>query len=296
MDWNDFKIVLAIRRAGSLAGAARDLSVNHSTVFRRLTALEEAQGVRLFDRLQSGYAPTQAGEDMAETAAEVEAKIHALDRRLAGLDTQLAGRIRVTAPDDLMTHWLIPIIADFRVAQPGIVVEAAVTNRMLDLSKRDADIALRPTNSPPETLVGRRLGDTAMAIYVVDALAGDGTEPADWGGDRRPWVVYDSSLASIAAAQWQARHIPEANQSLFCDSVNAAVEATRAGIGLGMLPCMVGDQLPELTRIGGARPDLGPGLWLLTHQDLRGTARIRAFMDFVADRARRDKNLIEGTG
>jgi len=295
MDWNDLKIVLAIRRAGSLAGAARDLGVNHSTVFRRLTTLEETQGVRLFDRLPSGYAPTQAGEDMAETAAEVEAKIHALDRRLAGLDTQLAGRIRVTAPDDIMSYWLIPVLAAFRVAHPGILVETAVTNRNLDLSKRDADIALRPTAAPPETLVGRRLGETAMGIYGVADLAGDGIAPADWSADTRPWVVYDPSMASIPMTQWQYRHIPEANHAIFCDSVAAAVEVARQGIGLGLLPCMVADRIDALTRIGGPVEGVSVGLWLLTHQDLRGTARIRAFMDFVAERAKRDRALIDGT-
>ena len=294
MDWNDLKLVLAIRRSGSLAGAARELAVNHSTVFRRLTALEESQGVRLFERLATGYAPTPAGEDMAETAAEVEEHVNGLDRRLAGLDTQLSGRVRITAPDDIMSHWLMRVIADFRQENPRIMVETAVSNRNLDLSKRDADIAVRPTDSPPEALVGRRLGATTMAIYGVKRLIGEAAEPEDWSTDNRPWVVFDNSLSGIAAAQWLMRNIPEPNHAIYCDSFNAAMEAARHGIGLCLLPCIAASNVPELIRLGTADPSLGPGLWLLTHQDLRGIARIRALMDFIAECAKRDRNLIEG--
>lgn len=170
-DWNDLRLVLAIVRAGSLTSAAKALGVNHSTTFRRLGALEERLGVRLFERLPAGlYAPTSAGERMAATAERVETETAALDRDLLGADLRLSGRLRVTCSETLAYALLTPCVADFRAAQPGIVLDLVIDNRVLSLSRREADVALRVARPKEPDLHGRKLADLAWALYATPDL------------------------------------------------------------------------------------------------------------------------------
>jgi len=162
-NWNDLKLVLAIHRAGTLAGGAAELSVNHSTAFRRLNALEERVGTRLFERLPGGaYLPTPEGERFSTTAERVEAETAALDRDVTGRDTRLTGSLRVTSSETLAYAVLTSELARFRQVHPGIVVEMVIDNRVLSLSRREADIALRVTRPKEPDLFGRKLADTAL--------------------------------------------------------------------------------------------------------------------------------------
>ncbi|WP_240531279.1 LysR family transcriptional regulator [Variovorax boronicumulans] len=157
-DWDDFRVFLAVGQAGSLSGAARQLGVNHSTVLRRLGALEARMAVRLFDRLPTGYAMTLTGEALRERLQGVGEQIDAAQRHLMGLDLRLTGVIRITSTDTFMAGLLGPILADFRALHPGIELQVVMNNLFLSLTKREADVAIRPTNAPPDHLVGRRAG------------------------------------------------------------------------------------------------------------------------------------------
>ncbi len=157
LDWNDLRIVQAIARTGNVAGAARELGVHQSTVFRRLNALEKELGVRLFERLPSGYIPTSAGEEFCQTASGVEADIAALSRRISGRDMRPSGTVRVTTADIFLLKLLMPCFAAFQKAYPEIELEAIASMELFNLTKRDADVAIRTSNRPPETLVGRRI-------------------------------------------------------------------------------------------------------------------------------------------
>ena len=171
-DWNDLRLVLAISRSTTLTGAATALKINHSTAFRRLNALEEAAGVRLFERLPGGvYAPTAAGERMAAAAERVETEAAALDREIAGRDHRLTGRLRVTTSETLAFRLLTGQIARFHTAHPGITVVLVIDNRVLSLSRREADIALRVTRPREGDLYGRKLADIAWAVYAGKSLA-----------------------------------------------------------------------------------------------------------------------------
>ncbi|HEX9449282.1 MAG TPA: LysR family transcriptional regulator, partial [Dongiaceae bacterium] len=172
-DWNDLRLVLAISRAGSLTGAAPALGVNHSTAFRRLNNLEEQLGVRLFERLPGGlYQATAAGDRMAETAERVESEAAGLDRDIAGRDHRLTGQLRVTSSETLAHRLLTCQLARFRAAHPGIVVELTIDNRILSLSRREADIALRPARPKEGDLFGRKLADIGWTLYGAPALLG----------------------------------------------------------------------------------------------------------------------------
>ncbi|MFO1067920.1 MAG: LysR family transcriptional regulator [Geminicoccaceae bacterium] len=268
LPWDDLRLVLAIGRAGSLAGAARDLAIDHSTAFRRLGALEAMLGVRLFERARAGYAPTAAGEAVVAAAQRVEAEVLAAERLVAGEDLRPGGVVRLTTTDTL-AGLLAPVLAACRRAYPAITLELVVTNALLTLTRRDADIALRPSDDVPGHLVGRRLCNIASAVYAVDP-------PPD------AWVGPDESLGHLRAAAWLAREVADGRVALRCNSLMGLLAAARAGIGRAVLPCFLGDAEPALRRLGAPLPGLETGLWLLVHPDLRRVARIRAVIDVAS--------------
>jgi DNA-binding transcriptional LysR family regulator len=280
--WDDMRLVLAIGRAGTLVGAARAMALNHSTVFRRLGALEAQIGVRLFERFRDGYTPTAAGEEVIALAGRIDTDITEIERRLAGQDLRPSGLVRVTTTDTLV-ELLMPMLASFHTAHPEIVLELAASNAIFNLSRRDADIAIRPVIEPPDLLVGRRVATVAFALYwAADYLK---RRPARLKLPEHDWVAPDDSLAHLKAAQWLEATVPAARIALRTGSLVTLLSAVRAGIGVAPLPCYLGDSEPGLRRLGAPMSEFAAfeaGLWLLTHPDLRRVARIRAFMDFMA--------------
>jgi molybdate transport repressor ModE-like protein len=281
----DLRTLLAIAREGTLAGAARHLRINHSTVFRRLNAIEAKLGTRLFERQGGSYATTAAGEDLLRTAERVEAEVEALERRLSGQDLRLTGSLRLTAPDDIAEVLVMPLLAPFRGAYPDITVELAVDNRMLNLTRREADVALRPTRQPPETLAGRRIAGLASAVYRA---TGRGTQV-----DAR-WVAWEEGGGPPLVARWLAGQVDPQTIRYRSNSMLNLASAIRAGLGRGVLPCFLGDRDPGLERSGPPLPELATELWLLTHPDLQRSARIRALLDFLYESLRRQRLLLEG--
>src|ERR671927_1052108 len=163
--WDDFKLVRLIAEAKGLAGAAERLGVNHSTVFRRLGQLEETLGTKLFERHRTGYALTPAGEEMAALAERMDEDVAGFARKLAGQVLSPAGELRVTTNDTLLVHLLTPLFARFCAQCPDVRLDVVLSTQALNLSKRDADVAIRATDNPPETLVGRRAATIAWALY-----------------------------------------------------------------------------------------------------------------------------------
>ena len=288
--WDDLRIFLQIARTGSLSGAAVALGVNHSTVFRRINAFEAQLGVRLFERLPSGYALTIAGEEMQASAMRVEREIERLDLRLTGQDLKLEGTLVVTTTDTIIENLLTPHLAAFRRAYPGIVLELIIDNQNINLSKRQADVAVRPTRNPPETLVGRRIADIAVAPYATKAYMKGRAE--DLAG--LDWLSVDESMAHLAAAKWFRDTLPGASVVLRANSLFGLLHTCAAGMGAALLPCFMADNHKRLQRIGEPIHDAGTILWLLTHEDLRHTGRVRAFMDFMARSLAPEIDLLEG--
>jgi DNA-binding transcriptional LysR family regulator len=298
-DWNDARLVLAVSRAGSLTVAAKALRVDHSTVFRRLAALEARLGLPLFERGPGGvYQPTAAGVRAALAAERMEDEALGLARDLAGQDRRLTGRLRVTCSETLAYRLLTRHIARFRAGHPGIVVELVVDSRVLNLSRREADVALRVARPREGDLWGRKLADVAWTAYgATDYLAGVPplASPADLGSHLL--IGWDEGTVGINAADWLAKAAPSAAVVYRTNSLVNQLVAARAGIGLAVLPCYLGDPEPGLARAlpDGPVPALERELWIVTHQDLRRTARVRAFFDAVAEGIRADRMLIEGT-
>jgi DNA-binding transcriptional LysR family regulator len=294
--WDDFKLVRLITEAKGLAGAATRLGVNHSTVFRRLGQLEEALGTKLFERHRTGYTLTTAGEEMAALAERMEEDVASFARKLAGQAISPAGELRITTNDTLLTHLLTPIFSRFLAQCPDVRLDVVLSNQALNLSKRDADVAIRATDNPPETLVGRRAATIAWAVYGRDADfpdAGAGRADADLSGQR--WVSLADSFAAFKAVRYVREQGPPERMVYKVNTVLGLTEAVEAGIGIGPLPCFIADARPGLVRLAPPDPDFSTGLWLLTHPDLRHSARVRAFLDFVAAEIARQRKQIEGS-
>jgi DNA-binding transcriptional LysR family regulator len=294
LDWNDFRMVLAIARAGGLMRAAEALGVNHSTVFRRLNVLEEQLGAQLFERLPGGYETTDAGAQLVAAAERIEAETLALERDLAGRDARLCGRLRVTSSETLAFRMLTAEIVRFRAAHPGIQIEVVIENRQLDLSRREADLAFRATRPTQGDLFGRKLADIAWAAYGAETyLAARGAPAAPRELAAHAVIGWDSAASTVKAAQWLAGTVPDGAIVYRSSSLINQLLAVKAGIGLAVLPCYLADPEPDLRRALTPISELTRELWLITHKALKGTARVRAFMEIVGEGVRRRLAALE---
>jgi DNA-binding transcriptional LysR family regulator len=291
--WGDLRLVRAVGEVGTLTGAARRLGVDHSTAFRRLGALEERLGVRLFERARNGYAPTPAGEATLAAAERILGDLGELERRIAGEDLRPSGTVRVTTTDTLLDI-LAPCFAAFRIAHPEITVEVAATNAFFTLTKRDADVAIRPAASVPEGLVGRRIATLATALYASPNYLARHPEGSDLSS--HDWIAPDESLSHLGSAKWMQSAIFPERIIHRGNSLLALRAAARAGIGVAPLPCYLADPDPALRRVHPPLLEMESALWLLTHPDLRRVARIRALLDFLAKWLIDRRQLIEGRG
>lgn len=295
--WDDFRLIKAIADAGGLTGAAAALGVNHSTVFRRLGQIEEQLGHALFERRKTGYVATSAGEEMTALASRIDDDVTAFGRRLAGRDLAPSGELRITTTDTLYLHVLLPIFAAFRAAHPLIRLDIVIASQTLNLSRRDADVAIRASDSPGETLVGRRIATLSWAVYArADAPATEEEAADPRLLFRRDWVALGDPLGYVKAARYVRDHVPAERIALRSSAVLGLTEAVERGIGIGPLPCFIADQRPGLVRLLPPDPDFSTGLWILTHPDIRHAPRVRAFMDFVGGELAKRKALIEGAG
>ena len=288
-DIEDLRLLLALEQAKSLAGAARQIKVNHASAWRRLGNIEERLGVRLFERGRDAYLPTSAGEEAIAAADRILRELEDVSRKLTGKDVRPTGTVRLTTTESLL-HFIAPAIRDLRLSHPGIVLEATAANSFFTLTRRDADVALRFAESPPEGLVARRLASVAYAIYASPAYLADrqGTPPVELD-----WVCLDDSLAHLRSARWVARHVSPDRIAHRGNSLLGLREAARIGVGVVPLPCFLGDGDSGLVRVMPIIADMAVGLWLLTHPDLRQMPRVRATLDGIADYVSRRRGMLE---
>lgn len=249
LSWDDLKLALAIGREGTLTGAARILKVDHSTVHRRIGQVERRLGARLFERHRTGYTPTPAGEEAIATARRVEDDVLRLESRLAGEDMRPSGVVRISTSDTILLALLTPIFAALRRARPEIVLEVGTTSQSVNLTRREADIAVRVINNPPDHLVGRRVGEVLMPVYGSRSVLGEQGGRDDPDPARYDWVGFDEGLAHIPPAKWMAANVPVDRIVYRSDTSHAMAEAVRAGIGVALLPHVLGDPDAMLRRL-----------------------------------------------
>lgn len=294
-NWDDLRFALAVAEHKTLAGAARALQVNHTTVLRRINAFEQSYGLRLFERLVTGYAMTEAGEELIKSAQEMRGIVNKLERRLTGKDLRLEGVLRVTTCDTLMGSVLPRILGGFNKLHPGITLEVTTGSFVTDLAQRDAHVAVRTGDNVPESLIGRRATDVCFAIYAAPALV----ETSKMGGPIpfNQWLVPDVTLGGMSISRWLRMNVPTEAIALRADSLVSLQRAAQAGLGFAILPCYLGDLAPGLEKI--EYPDISAlktGIWVLTHEDLRRTARVNAFTAFASKELQRLGSFFQGKG
>jgi DNA-binding transcriptional LysR family regulator len=282
-NWDDHRFFLALARSSSIKKTAEVLGVNRSTVLRRITAFEERMGVRLFERLPNGYFTTAAGDEMIASAQKMEELVNDMDRRVAGQDKQLSGTIRISLSGPLASYVLMPDFAVFSRLHPDIKLEVLTNYAMPDMERREADVAIRVSNDPPEDLIGRRIVKVARAIYV----GANNTETTNLN-----WIRWSSS----SSQQQRSATSPfiEPTTGIVISDPYATIKALEAGMGASILPCYMGDLEQGLVRLPLHNLQGKADLWILTHKDLRNTARIRKFTDFITKALASHRNLLEG--
>jgi DNA-binding transcriptional LysR family regulator len=287
--WDDFRLINAVAETRNLPAAAARLGIDHSTVFRRLRQVEALLGIPLFERHRSGYTLTQAGEEVAALAARVDEDITAVTRRLSGQAPAPSGELRLATSDSLLSDLLMPMLLRFREKHPAIRLDLVTGNAALNLSRRDADVAVRATDAPPDTLVGRRAARIAWALYCRA-----GMEPVGDPVAEASWVSLGDNLAAMKVVRFARSAIAPERMAGRFDTVLGVAHAVAAGLGIGHLPCFIGDVWPQLVRLAPPEPEYASDLWLLTHPDLRYTPRVRALLDSLAESIAQKRPLIEG--
>jgi molybdate transport repressor ModE-like protein len=287
MHWDDIRIFLAIARTGSISGAAKRLAVQHSTVSRRLKSMEADLGTRLLERKTSGYELTEAGEELQHSARKIEAEILEFEGARSDLDNSAKGELRVTAINNMASSILMPVFASFSAAQPDIELHIQVSNKYAALSERDADIAIRLTNTPLDTLIGLRLTTVASAVYGARDYCAD----IEAGKTGEKWLGVECCGFHMG---WTKDACPRHEHNFYVDDTLLTLAALRAGAGLAYLPCFMGDREPTLTRYRPPEPRHDLGLWLVYHRDLRRIKRVRLFREHMQREVAALSHLFEG--
>ncbi|MDQ0741964.1 DNA-binding transcriptional LysR family regulator [Pseudomonas sp. W4I3] len=267
VDYPDLSLILALVRGGTLARAAGLLRVDVSTVFRAVRRLEAALGQTLFEKSRAGYLPTGLANHLAQQAERAEQALEAARIGVEQGGEVISGTVRLTCTDSVLQGLLLPALARFMAAYPALILELSTSNDFANLSRRDADIALRLTRKPPEHLVGRCLG---TVTYQVCASADYAREHAGRELGDLAWIAPDDFLPDHPTVAWRREHLPGVRPSYRCNSMQSVTELVRAGLGVAALPdFLIGDGLQPL---GPALAGHDTALWLLTRPDCRGVA------------------------
>jgi DNA-binding transcriptional LysR family regulator len=298
LKWDDLRYFLIVARSGSLGAAAGVLGVDHSTVLRRIQAIEQSLETRLFVREGPARRLTAAGRDLLPFAERIEAAVRGAELQVAARDKRRSGPIRVSTPDGLAVSLMPGLVDAFHATNPGMAVELLTSNVPLSLAKREADVEIRPTRQPIRSARGRRIARIAFGIYAGRRYALSGTPspaaPNAWLA-REHWIFPDAAALPIyAPAEWLRTIVPPQQVVGTASSAVVMKAMVEQGLGLAALPCYLADPAPALKRVLLLDRTLWGELWLLTHPDLSRVARIRAFLDHTTQYLSRQRPLLEG--
>ena len=280
--WDDLRFFLAVHRAGTLAAAGKALKVDHTTVGRRLRALESALRARLFDRRPDRLELTQAGAHILETARSMEEQFLSLEAKVSQEDTRLEGSVRIATSHTFAARFLVPNLGVVRARHPGIEIEIVSGPGSYDLPRREADIALRFSKPEQQTLISRKLAEVGFAAYAShDYLESRGRPAsfADLAG--QDLVGYDREGAFIPGAKWLNEHTKGTRSMVRCDQILSIAAGAVAGLGIAVLPCIAGDCEPKLVRVWDELL-VQDTLYLVVHSEVLRVTRVRAVVDAIS--------------
>lgn len=271
MNWDDLRFLVEIGREGTLAAAARRLKVDQTTVARRLRALEDTLGTPLFERSDKHWRPTAVGASVLERATRIEEDVAGL-ARLADTGTRtVSGVVRITSVSAIASDYLVPRLNGLYARHPELIVELIASNDNLNVSRREADIAIRLARPESGDFLIRKLADVGFAVYAAPSAQHD------------DWVTYDDELAHTPEMRWLAAQLAGQRVRLRTNSLAGLLRAVAGGIGRAVLPCFLADSAPGLIRTSGPQPVLSRDLWLLVHPDARRQPRVAAVADWLGE-------------
>jgi DNA-binding transcriptional LysR family regulator len=284
MEWDDLKHFLAVARSGSLTDAARVLKASPATVGRRVSALERGLGARLFDRKPTGYALTASGEALQTKAEEVEWAALAIERAALGADLRTTETIRVASTEDMAAALIAPNLSQFRRRFPGVSLELRTQQNLVNLVRREADVALRQVRPDRGDLVIRRAGSWPLGLYAARSYAASrGLKPGKVDFSKVELITWTDDWAHLRGGPWFSEHAAGAPIALAASSRRIHQAACRAGVGVAILPCIFGDAEPELICLLPPRRVVTLDVWAVVHRDLSRSKRVRAVINFLCE-------------
>jgi DNA-binding transcriptional LysR family regulator len=278
---SDLELLLALVRGGTLAGAAERLRLDTSTVFRSIKRLEKNLNERLFERSKQGYMPTELAQELAAYAERIDSQLGEAREKLSQNSGEPSGVVRITTTDSILHGLLLPVLNRFAVAYPKIDLELLSSNALANLSKRDADVAIRATTKPPPELVGLKLGTMGNAVYIQRALLPGGRRKINLA--EADWITLDEALSNHPSYKWWRQNYPKARSRFSCNSVSSVAGAIFNGLGVGVAPCFLMEGNPDVAIVEGPLEELRTDIWILAHPDIRHLQRVKVLFDFLKE-------------
>ncbi|HTN32400.1 MAG TPA: LysR family transcriptional regulator [Marinobacter sp.] len=294
MDWDYLRYIRALAIGGTLAKAGELLGVHQTTVLRRLDQIEESLGVQFFERNRDGLQLTPLGETAFREAEKLSIFIENLERKLVGRDAAPIGKVRLAAEDSMMDELLSPILADLVRIFPDIELEVLTDNDVANLSHRQADLTLRPENKPQATLEGARIAAIESAVYGSTQYC---RRHRNLDIENHPedclWILPDETFSHLATGRWYRKQLKNVRSLVRCNSLQSMYSLAKAGAGLAVLPCYLGESAKELRRLSEPLDGESVDLWLHVNQDTQQMARVRIVMEFILGRLQALESVIE---
>ena len=285
MDWDYLRYIRALAIGGTLAKAGELLGVHQTTVLRRLDQMEESMGVQFFERSRDGLQLTPVGETAFREADRLAIEMENLERKLVGQDSAPVGKVRLAAEDAMMSALLSPILAELVREFPDIELETLTDNDVANLSHREADLTLRPENKPQATLEGERIASIESAVYWSARYC---RRHRDMDVENRPegclWIIPDETFSHLATGRWYRKQLKNVTSFIRCNSLQSMHALAKAGAGLAVLPCYLGESTRELRRLSDPLEGESVDLWLHVNQDTQQMARVRIVMEYLVER------------
>ncbi len=277
--WSDFQVVLTVARLGSVAKASTALAVTHATLLRKLASIEQRLKSRLFDRVRGRYSLTAAGEEVAGAAERFEPLAREAELRVLGQDLRPSGQVRVAVAGIVIEHLLPPILSQFASAFPDVSIELVASREHVSLARREADVAIRVTDRVPDWLVGRKLAEIEFKVFGLRrrGLSSQLRSAAELSRQRR-WICFERDARDLKFDRWLDVEVPDSSVVLRVDSFSHALTMVQAGLGIALLPAFLETTCPQLEALTPPIPGLQTPMWLVTHQELRNTMRVKVLM------------------
>lgn len=275
-------VLLALVRAGTLAGAGQLLGVDGSTVFRSLKRAEKTLGQRLFERSRAGYRATDAGLLLAQHAERIESELEAARAAMQGDAGTVVGTVRTSTTDSILNSLLLPALPELMALHPRLQIQVSAINEFANLTQREADIALRATLKPPAHLVGRQLGPSKVAVFAARHTASGTNRKIDLS--TAPWIAMDEALPDHPWVRWRRRHYPQVVPRVLVNNLQSVFEGIVAGVGIGILPLLLAQRSRDFVALNDTLDECETQLWLLTHPESRHLRQIATVATHLANR------------